>query len=471
MKKAELIKYFNSNAAAAYKWHRRNFYYYNELKSFFLFNIETGSKVLEVGSGTGEILNAVRPEYGVGLDMSSVAVKMAGEKYPHLHFYESDIDKEIDAKDKFDYIIASDLIGYLEDIQTSFENLREVCHYRSRLLIAQYSNLWWPFLKFGEFIRMKQRQPIINWVGEQDLIHMLDLAGFEVIKKERRLLFPFYIPLVSWFLNKIIANLPLINYFCLAQCFILRRRADAGNQDEYSVSVIIPARNEKGNIEDAVKYIPVLGKSVEIIFVEGGSSDGTLEEIKKVADAYGKQKDISFYIQEGRGKYDAVKLGFERAKGEILIILDADLTVSPESLEKFYEVIKTHRADFVQGTRLIYPMENGAMPFLNYLANNFFGLSFSWLLGQHISDTLCGTKVIFKKDYEKIAANRRFFGNFDPFGDFDLIFGASKLNLKLVELPIHYRERKYGSTNIRRFRHGLILLKMLWIGIRKFKLI
>lgn len=424
---------------------------------------------MEVGSGTGEILNAVKPEYGVGLDMSPVAVKLAREKYSHLHFYESDIDKEIGTKDKFDYIIVSDLIGYLEDIQTSFENLSKACHCRSRLLITQYNNLWWPFLKFGEFIRMKQRQPIVNWIGEQDLINMLELAGFEVVKKERRFIFPFYIPFISWFLNKIIVNLPLINYFCLVQCFILRRRADNNNQNEYNVSVIIPARNEKGNIEDAVKYMPVLGKSTEIIFVEGWSLDGTLEEIKRVISVYGKQKNISFYVQKGRGKYDAVKLGFEHSTGEILMILDADLTVSPESLEKFYEVIKTHHADFVQGTRLIYPIENSAMPFLNYLANNFFGLAFSWLLGQHISDTLCGTKVIFKEDYEKIAANRHFFGNFDPFGDFDLIFGASKLNLKLVELPIHYRERKYGSTNISRFRHGLLLLKMLLIGIRKFK--
>lgn len=471
MNKSKLIDYFNTNAANTYKWHKRSRYYYDGLISFLHFNIESGSRVLEVGSGTGELLHAVRPRYGVGLDLSPKVVELAKKKYPKLEFIEGDIDLGPNLKEKFDYVILSDLIGYLEDIQTSFDNLKKVCHGRSRLLVTNYNNLWWPILKISELLGLKQKQPITNWLSRMDVVHLLDLAGFEIIKKERRLLFPKYVSLLSWFLNKVIANLPVVNYFCLVDFLVLRPKpANFSINENLSVSVIIPARNEKGNIEDAVRRMPSLGKSTEIIFVEGNSNDGTLEEIKRVIEIYGKERDIKLLSQDGRGKYDAVKKGFANASGDILMILDADLTVPPESLSKFYEIISSGRAEYVHGTRLVYPMENEAMQFLNYLANRFFGLSFSWLLGQHITDTLCGTKVFFRKDYEKIVANRKFFGDFDPFGDFDLIFGASKLNLKLVELPIHYKERKYGATNISRFTHGLILFRMLFIGIKKFKI-
>lgn len=469
MNKTELIKYFNDNAVLAYEWHKHNRYYYEDIKSFLRFNIEAGAKVLEVGCGTGELLDAVKPNLGVGLDISSEAVKLASERYPGLEFKIADIDKEINLAEKFDYIILSDLVGYLEDIQTSFSNLRGVCHERSRLIVTSYNNIWWPVLKFGELIGLKEKQPILNWIDKEDVINLMDLAGFEVIKKGRRLLFPKYLTLISRFFNKILANLPIINYFCLIEYFVLRPKL-SGRSQAYSVSVVIPARNEKGNIEDAVKRLPEMGLGTEIIFVEGNSTDDTLEEIKRVAENYKDKKNIKYFVQDKKGKYDAVRKGFANATGDILMILDADLTVEPEVLPKFYEIISSGLAEYAQGTRLIYPMEGSAMQFLNYLANKFFGASFSWLLGQYITDTLCGTKVLFKKDYEKIAANRKFFGDFDPFGDFDLIFGSAKLNLKFVELPIHYKERKYGTTNINRFSHGLILFRMLWVGIKKFKL-
>lgn len=469
MNKTELTKYFNDNAARAYKWHRRNRYYYKDLKSFLRFNVETGAKVLEAGSGTGELLAAVEPKAGLGLDLSFEAARLAGEHYPNLKFEQADIDKEISLTEKFDYIILSDLVGYLDDIQASFYNLHQVCHKRSRLIVTQYNNIWWPILKFAEFIRLKEKQPILNWIDERQVINLMDLAGFEVIKYGRRLLFPKFFPLLSWFLNNILANLPLFNYFCLTEYFILRPKPEEAVKD-YIVSVIIPARNEKGNIEEAVKRTPEMGLGTEIIFVEGNSTDGTFEEIKRVAASYGQKKEIKYFVQEGKGKYDAVKKGFAGASGDIFMILDADLTMPPETLPRFYELIRSGSAEYAQGTRLIYPMPGAAMQFLNYLANKFFSQAFSWLLGQYITDTLCGTKVMFKSDYEKIAVGRKFFGDFDPFGDFDLIFGASKLNLKLIELPIHYQERKYGSTNISRFSHGLILLKMLWLGLKKFKL-
>lgn len=469
MEKEDLKKYFDANAAAAHKWHARSRYYYNDLKSFFCLNIEPGAKVLEIGSGTGELLAAVGPSRGLGIDLSAVAARLAKEKYQGVEFVAGDIDAGVAWQEKFDYVIISDLIGYLEDIEKSFLNLKAACTPRTRLIVTHYNNLWWPALKAAEFLGLKQKQPIVNWIGGEDIKGLLRLAGFEVVRRGRRLLFPKYLPLVSWFLNKVIANLPLLNYLCLTEYLILRPEPEDPKKD-FSVSVIIPARNEKGNIEDAVLRTPAMGAGTEIIFVEGNSTDDTMSEINRVVAKYGGERNIKALKQDGRGKGDAVRKGFEAASGEILMILDADLTVPPEDLPRFYEIMRRGRAEYVHGTRLVYPMERAAMQFLNYLANKFFGLSFSWVLGQYLTDTLCGTKVLFKADYEKIKANRKFFGEFDPFGDFDLIFGASKLNLKIVEIPIHYRERKYGQTNISRFSHGLLLFKMLAIGIKKFKL-
>lgn len=469
MTKPELKNYFDLNAEHVNKWHRRNRYYYNDLKSFIKFNVEEGSRVLEVGSGTGELLNSINPSKGVGIDLSMAAINIARARFPGIEFYQADIDQEINFSETFDYVIISDLIGSLEDVQKSFINIKKVCQARTRIIVNQYNNLWWPILKMGELLSIKTKQPYYNWLDGAAVKNCFDLAGYEVIKHGHRLLFPKYFPIISWFFNKILANLPLIKELCLIEYFILRLKQN-GVDKEYSVSVIIPARNEKGNIENAVKRIPKIGGHTEIIFVEGNSTDDTLAEIKRVADAYKNIKDVKYCIQDGKGKYNAVRKGFDLASGEILMILDADLTVPPEDLSRFYEVMRSGQAEYVQGTRLIYPMESGAMRFLNYLGNKFFSLAFSWLLEQYITDTLCGTKVLFKSDYKKIEKGRKFFGDFDPFGDFDLVFGASKLNLKMIELPIHYKERKYGRTNISRFKHGLILLKMLMVGIKKFKL-
>ncbi len=234
--------------------------------------------------------------------------------------------------------------------------------------------------------------------------------------------------------------------------------------------MVIPCRNEKGHIEDAIKRLPEFGSVQEIIFVDGHSTDGTQEEIQRVMKT-NPQKNIRFMVQDGKGKGDAVRKAFQAAKGDILMILDADLTVPPEDLPKFYRALVDGKGDFINGCRLIYPMEGHAMQSLNVLGNKFFASTFSWLLGQRIKDTLCGTKVLFKHDYERIVDGRSYFGNFDPFGDFDLIFGASKINLKIVELPIKYRGRSYGETNISRFRHGWLLLKMTIFAFFKVKAI
>ncbi|HVO67736.1 MAG TPA: glycosyltransferase family 2 protein, partial [Syntrophales bacterium] len=248
-------------------------------------------------------------------------------------------------------------------------------------------------------------------------------------------------------------------------------QAEEQYKNKYSVSVIIPARNESGNIENAVQRMPLMGTHTEIIFIEGNSSDDTWRRIKEVYEKYKDTYDIKIAQQDGKGKGDAVRKGFDMASGDILMILDADLTVPPEDLPKFHYAIASGKGEFINGSRLVYNMDKKAMRFLNLLGNKFFSLMFTWLLDQRFKDTLCGTKVMFKRDYEQLKVGRKFFGEFDPFGDFDLIFGASKLNLKIVEIPIRYKERTYGSTNISRFKHGLILLRMCLFAAKKIKFI
>jgi len=262
---------------------------------------------------------------------------------------------------------------------------------------------------------------------------------------------------------------PLLPWACLTVFGIARPRRDPRSAP-LTVSVVIPARNEAGNIEAAVLRTPEMGSGTELIFVEGNSSDDTWEKIQQIAAAHPERR-IRTLRQSGRGKGDAVRAGFAVAQGDLFMILDADLTVPPEELPKFYEAIVSGRAEFANGSRLVYPMEKKAMQFLNMCANKVFGILFSWLLGQHVKDTLCGTKVLRRSDYARIAANRAYFGDFDPFGDFDLLFGAARLNLKIADIPIRYRDRTYGSTNIHRWRHGWLLLRMVLFAARKLKFV
>jgi len=399
-------------------------------------------------------------------------IKLAQTLHPELEFQVGDAH-QLNVTKNFDYVIMSNLVSYLDDIQVAFNELNSVCHERTRIIITYHNYLWEPFLKLAEKVGQRAPQPInLNWLSASDIENLLNLSGFEIVKKGSRFLIPKYIPFLSSIFNRYIDKLPFFKNFCLTSYIVAKPNIQNSDwENQYSVSVIIPARNEKGNIEYAVKRVPKLGKKTEIIFVEGNSNDATWEEIQRVYSKYKKDYIIKIMQQDGNGKGDAVKKGFDAAMGDILMILDADLTVMPEDLSKFYAVIASGKGEFINGSRLVYQIEKQAMRFLNILGNKFFSLLFTWLLDQRFKDTLCGTKVLFKKDYEKIKKGRSYFGDFDPFGDFDLIFGASKLNLKIVELPIRYEERRYGETNISRFRHGFLLLKMCIFAARKVKFI
>ncbi len=442
-------------------------YYHERIQDLVGFLIPEREAVLEIGTGDGDLLASLNPKDGTGIDIDPKKIDAAKNKYPKMDWRVMDA-ADVSFDKCFDYVVLSDVLGRFADVQDVFHELHAVSHDRTRVIITYFNYVWEPVLRLAEFLGLKSKQPPQHWLSGKDIENLLYISGFEVIKSGKKILLPFYIPILSTFVNRYIANLPFINRFCLVQ-YIVARPMERKSR-EYSVSVIVPARDEKGNIEQAILRLPQFGSSLETIFIEGHSSDGTLEEIERVTKKYAGKKNIRFAVQDGKGKGDAVRKGFAMAAGEVLMILDADLTVPPEELPKFYDAIRSGRGEFINGSRLVYPMEKEAMRFLNVLGNKFFSLMFSWLLGQHIKDTLCGTKVLFAEDYKRIARGRTYFGDFDPFGDFDLILGAAKLNLKIVDLPVHYRERTYGSTKISRFRHGLLLLKMCVFAARKLKL-
>jgi len=441
--------------------------FYNELlRRYCRFFIPAGARVLEVGCGVGDLLAAVQPARGVGIDFSPEAVGIARERHPGLEFHEGAAAR-FELKDKFDYIILSDLVNDLEDVQAVLEHLKNFAHERTRLVVNFFNNMWRPVLALAEQLDLKSPTLSQNWLAPEDMRNLLSLAGWEVVKQEAKILSPVHASLFQAILNRGLA--PLLSSFCLT-IFQVARLRPSGARREYSCSVVIPARNEEGNIEAAVRRVPEMGKGTEIIFVEGHSKDGTWPEIHRVAAKYPERR-IKILKQKSKGKGGAVREAFEVATGEILMILDADLTMPPEQLPKFYEVLRSGQGEFVNGVRLVYPMEEEAMQFLNMMANKFFGVAFSWLLGQPVKDTLCGTKVLFRDQYQDIARNRAFFGEFDPFGDFDLLFGAARLNLKITDLPIRYQARTYGETNIQRWRHGALLFRMLGFAATRLKFI
>jgi ubiquinone/menaquinone biosynthesis C-methylase UbiE len=472
-------KHFDAIALKLDWWARRNRYYYQDLDRLHQFLIPAGSKVLEIGCGTGDLLAKIDPSVGVGIDFSSVVVNLAKTKHPQLNFYCLDAEN-LNLENwteypliatKFDYIILSEVLGDLTNIQQVLANLQQFCHPHTKIAIDFHNFLWEPILHFAEKIGQRRPQPPQSWLSMNDVLNLLNITGYQAVKIGRRCLLPKYIPIVSNFVNRYLSPLPIVNHFGLTNYIVARKQIDRRQTSDYTVSVIIPARNESGNIAAAIDRLPQLGKQTEVIFVEGHSQDDTWAKIQAVVGEYRGDFILKAFQQTGKGKGDAVRLGFDRATGDILIILDADLTVQPEELVNFVDAIVSGRGEFINGSRLVYPYSQAAMPWLNTLANKFFALVFSFLLGQNIKDTLCGTKVLWREDYLRICANRSYFGEFDPFGDFDLLFGAAKLNLHIVEVPVRYQPRTYGESNIAHVREGLVLLKMCLYAAQKIKFV
>ncbi len=469
-RKKRIKEHMDSCAQVRDHWISKNRYFYQDHEQYMRFLVPKGLRVLLVGCGTGNLLNKLEPSFGVGVDISEGLISSAREKFPHLTFVCGDIEDRSTVekiKGSFDVIIFSDVIGFMTDCEQTLGEFHGLCTQDTRVIITYYSWLWESILSLAEKLGLKMPQVELNWLSCEDIVNILHLADFDTVKFERRVLLPKKIFWLGKIINKYLATLPIVRRFNLRNYIIARSSRHIGLKNP-SCSILIPCRNEQGNIENAVLRLPAFCDNIEVIFVEGNSQDDTYDEIQRVIKKY-PERDIKVFKQDGKGKGDAVRKGFANATGDILMILDADLTVPPEDLPKFYKAISSGKGEYINGSRLVYPMEKQAMRFLNFWANSAFALLFSWLLNQRFTDTLCGTKVLTKKNYDMIVANREYFGNFDPFGDFDLIFGASKLNLKAIEVPIRYAAREYGETQISRFRHGLLLIRMVIFAFRKLK--
>lgn len=459
------ISHWNKVAQKRDEWRGMGGWYHRRLIEYYQFLVSPRQRILEIGCGMGSLIARLQPSHGVGVDFSAEMIARAKQRHPEIEYHQLDAHDLSSIEGKFDIIIFSDTINDLWDVQRALEQIRKFCEPHTRLILNFYSHLWQLPLTIAQSLNLAAPMLSQNWLTLEDVNNLLHLAGFEPIRTSSEVIWP--LPL-GGFANHYLARLWPFRELALSNFVVARPAAQPVKNP--SVSVVVAARNEEGNIKNIFERVPQMGSKTELIFVEGHSRDKTYETIEKEMALHPRTPSLLFR-QSGIGKADAIRLGFENASGDILMILDADLTVPPEDLPRFYEAIASGKGEFINGVRLVYPMEKEAMRPLNFLGNKFFSMAFSWLLGQPIKDTLCGTKVLWRKDYEEIASNRSYFGDFDPFGDFDLIFGAAKLSRKIIDMPIRYRERTYGTTNISRWKHGILLFRMVAFAARRIKFV
>ena len=462
---AELSAFFDRFAPQEQRWRRRNATYHGLIEQLYRFAVPPGATVLEIGCGSGDLLAALRPSVGVGVDLSPQMVELARSRHPELEFVVAS-GEELEEDRAFDYILLSDLMPYVDDLLALFRQVAARSHPRTRIIVSSYSAAWRPVIAAAVAVGLKPPKPIRNWVSPDDVRNLLELSGLELLSRDDRILMPKQLPALTTLLNGVLGNVWPLWHLCLTSWIVARPRPEG--LGDRGVSVICPCRNEEGHIPDIVRRLPAVGERTELIFVEGGSTDGTRAAIEREIER-NPGREISLLLQRGKGKGDAVREGFDAARYDVLMILDGDLSVRPEDLPKFYRALVEGRGEFINGSRLVYALEPGAMRFLNMVGNKAFARIFKGITRQPVKDMLCGTKVLRRDDYRAIAAGRSYFGDFDPFGDFDLLFGAAKLNLKVVDLPVRYHPRAYGETNISRFRHGLLLLQMAGFAFWKFR--
>ncbi len=465
LQREEIRKKNDSITSKRIQWIESNSYYYKHLLKSLKYIVDEHSKVLHIRCSIGYVLNELNPSVGVGIDDTPNQIEEAKKRYPNQKFICSS-PENFKSDEKFDYVIISS-VEDIVDIKATLDNLKHCCTPDTRIIILHYNYLWNPLVKLAEKTGLKIPQNYHNWITVNDLRNFLTNTGFEEVINKGFILSPFNIPLLSYLLNRFFARLPFFRLFTMMRLTVARMQEEV--HKEYSVSVIVPCRNEAGNIEDAVNRIPKLGTHTEIIFGDDKSTDGTADKVREMIAKH-PDKDIKLIPGPGISKSENVWSCFDNATCDILMILDADLTVIPEELPYFYEAIAKRRGEFINGSRMVYPMHDEAMKLFNIIGNKFFSLAFTYILDTPIKDTLCGTKVMFRKDFEKIKKLRGTGGINDRWGDYELIFGAAKQHLKILDLPVHYYERVYGETKMTgRVKNGLIMLKMCRAALMKIK--
>jgi SAM-dependent methyltransferase len=456
-----------ATAAHRDRWIRSNRYFYDRLKRLLRFIVEPGKRVLDVRCESGHLLASVKPSHGVGVEISDAMVSYARRQHPDLQFVQADAE-DLALNEKFDYILFNHVFDTV-DILRAFERLREHCTSDTRLVVINYNQLWQPVLELASKVGLRSVFVEPNWVTNQDVHGFLKLAGFRQVRMHHLILFPKWIPLLSSLLNDFFGRLPGLRRLCLMQITVARPLPELANERDVTVSIVVPCRNEVGNIQAAAERIPRMGKNTEILFCDDKSTDGTAAEIVRIQQLY-PEKQIRLIAGPGICKAENVWTGFRAASGDVLMILDADLSVMPEELPMFLRALVSGEGEFVNGSRLVYPPQRYAMKFSNMIGNKLFSFAFSFLLDQRIKDTLCGTKVLWRKGWVRVEKNLGHWGIKDLWGDYELLFGATKLHLEIVEVPVHYQERIYGVTKMSKvFSNGLRMLGICWHAWRRLE--
>jgi len=462
MNKHEVEAFFDKLAPSYDQWKAKNDYYYNMMKSFLARMIPPGSRVLDIGCATGQILAAAQPNRGVGVDISGEMVKIASKKYPHYTFIHSSIE-ELQLDEKFDYIIMVDFIDQVYDVQRIFESLWRFCLPHTRIILTTVNPYWEPFLYLWERLGWKTPEVPHNFLDKGIITRLADMLDFTVSYSGFMLLMPVRIPLISYLANSVGVRIGGLNRLSFVQYMIIQPTVKNTTSLGLGCSVIIPCYNEQDNIEEAIKRIPLMGKKTEIVVVNDGSQDQTADKVRALQKDYPDLRLIDYKPNHGKGY--AVRKGFEEATQEILMILDADFSTPPEELPRFFEPLNKGLCQFVNGTRMVYPMEKQAMRFFNLLGNKLFGYIMSFITQQKLTDTLCGTKAFYKFDLKRIK------WALDKWGDFDILFGCAKAGCKFMEVPVHYKTRISGESKMKAFRHGFHLLRACFLGFRELILI
>lgn len=443
-------------------------YYHELVRKTLSFIIPKNKKVLFLGSYDGKALAQLSPSLGVGVEVDKDFCQKAQKRYPKFKFICKKYE-EYKTQEKFDYIVLNGALGKTDDLVGLLKNLQPVCHPSTRLLVYQHNHLWQWILNLAEAFGLKRKEGIHNWLSVGDVSVYLEGAGFEVTRIFRRTLFPLHLFGTGPFINWIATLFPLFDFLKLDQYLLARPDPKAYPRElPKSLTVCITVRNERENIEPIVESLPQLCNEQEILFVEGYSTDGTREEIRRVAKAY-PGENVRVIGQPGKGQGDAIRVGFKKARGDIVILYEGDGTSDPRDLQYFYHAAKTGRFEFIEGSRFVYPLVSGAMPLLNKLGNALFARWFSFVLGQRTTDVLSGIKAILKRDYELVYKRWGFLQVEDPFGDFELLYGAARMGLKFGEIPMRYYPRTYGESKTQVLRHGVYLLKMALLGYLAFR--
>ena len=472
----ETLKSYYSQISTHHAFYEKfNSYFYSYRRYILKKLIPDNMSVLELGCGTGDNLASLSLRKGVGVDISPAMITIAEKKFPGLNFICADADELTpsslgDEIPDIDYIYAINLMVQVPDIYSTLKNISKLMQPKTRLVLLDYSYYWDPLIRLYAYLSNKIPGIKQNRIHCSDYRQFFSNSGFKVIRHSQEMIFPFYIPFFSNFINRIFRLLPLINKLGMIRTFVLSRQIPAPEIPEMSCSVIIPCKNEEQNVELILPRMPKMGKKTEIVFIDDQSTDQTWEKMLKQKDLFKDRFDVKVIKGPGKGKGAACREGFDTASGDVFMILDADMTVAPETLPDFFNILQKGYAEFVNGSRQVYRMEEKSMKFMNKIGNNFFSCLFSWLMETTIYDTLCGTKAWLKRDYPKILETRKLLEETDIWGDYDLLFTASKYNLSLTEYPVHYFERQHGVTKMtKRFRNGFIMLRCCWKAFKILK--